>query len=179
MKKIAIGLGGFIAGVVMTAGVTMAATTTVKAIEGTDKIQYNSQTVSSSTDLKSGSTTYLSLPSVESVLKKAGLNYKWSGSTLNVTSPKATSVINFSNIILKDDGLGGTLVDGIATNNDKKTHTFTVVVSFYDANGKLLGEADAAVDDLGAGQSIPFEADALSDYTNAASYKVQVQTLID
>ncbi|MFB5192028.1 FxLYD domain-containing protein [Alicyclobacillus fastidiosus] len=180
MKKIAIGIGGFVAGIVMTAGVTMAATTVVKATKGTATLQLNGSKVSSGTDLSYGGTTYLSLGSVESVLKRAGLGYKWSGNTLNVTTPKSqSSPITFSNIIVKSDGFGDTIVDGEATNHDTKTHDFTLVVSFYDSNGKLLGTADGAVNELAGGDTKTFEAMATSDYISAASYKVQVDALVD
>ncbi|GMA64714.1 hypothetical protein [Alicyclobacillus fastidiosus] len=135
MKKIAIGVGSFIVGVVMTAGVTMAATTTVKAIQGTDKVQYNGQTVSNRTDLKSGSTTYLSLSSIESVLKKAGLGYKWSGSTLNVTSSssvQSTGAIKTSSLpytFKASDGMQ------ITVNNIDATSSSTVFDVTFSNNG--------------------------------------------
>jgi len=95
----------------------------------------------------------------------------------NEKSAEKKPVIEFSNVVVKNS-YGTTMVAGEAVNNDDKAHSFTIKVSFYDEGGKLLGTAIGAMNDLNGGESKIFTAMGSDDYTNAAQYKVQVDTII-
>lgn len=97
------------------------------------------------------------------------------------TSPtptkQAQQQIEFSNTVVKNT-FGITSVYGEVKNNDTKAHSFTLKASFYDGDGKLLGTASGAVNDLNGGDTKVFTAIATEDFSNAASHKVQVDTVI-
>jgi hypothetical protein len=96
----------------------------------------------------------------------------------NVTEPKETKPkIEFTNVISQSQ-MGITSVIGEAINNDSKAHSFTLKVSFYDKDKKLLGSAVGAVNDLNGGEKKIFNAMATGDYSKADSYKVEVDTLV-
>ncbi len=90
---------------------------------------------------------------------------------------RPAETIEFSNIVVQSR-YGTTMVVGEATNNDDKAHSFTIKVSFYDESGKLLGTAAGAMNDLNGGETKIFTAMGSEDYTNAAQYKVQVDTMV-
>ncbi|HHV99269.1 MAG TPA: hypothetical protein GXX36_06820 [Clostridiaceae bacterium] len=92
-------------------------------------------------------------------------------------SDEKKPVIEFSNVVVKSS-YGTTMVAGEAVNNDDKAHSFTIKVSFYDKGGKLLGTAVGAMNDLNGGESKIFTAMGSDDFTSAAEYKVQVDTII-
>lgn len=71
-----------------------------------------------------------------------------------------------------------TSVYGEVTNNDNKACSFTVKVSFYDSGMKLLGTATGAVNDLNSGSTKTFSAVAAEDYSKAADYKADVDTIV-
>lgn len=56
--------------------------------------------------------------------------------------------LTIKNSVAIDKGYGMTQVDGEVTNNDTAKHSATLKVTFYDANGKILGTASGAVNDL-------------------------------
>lgn len=93
--------------------------------------------------------------------------------TKNATKPD----IEFSNVVLQSQ-MGITSVIGEAVNNDSQARSFTLKVSFYDKDKKLLGSAVGAINDLNGGETKIFSAMATEDYTNADSYKVQVDTMV-
>ncbi len=86
--------------------------------------------------------------------------------------------VSFTNVFVQSD-MGITLVYGEVTNNDTKAHSFTLKVSFYDENNNLIGTAVGAVNDLNGGATKIFAATGTDDVANAASYKVQVDTMIE
>lgn len=96
------------------------------------------------------------------------------------SSPKVSvkDPISFSNILFVDE-MGSTIIYGEAKNNDSKQHSFTLKVSFYDKNGKLLGTAAGTVNNVNGGDTKLFTAMGMDDYSNADSYKVQVDTMLD
>ena len=87
------------------------------------------------------------------------------------------SKIEFKNVITNSN-LGMTTVYGEVNNTDTKAHSFTLKVSFYDKDKKLLGTAAGAVNDLNGGSSKIFSAMGTEDYSKADSYKVQVDTVV-
>lgn len=115
----------------------------------------------------------------------ASVGYNGNTQTITITSgssgangTQSSGVIQFSNTKSQQDSFGYTNVIGIAKNTDSVTHSFTIVVSFFDASGNLLGTASGAMNDLAAGDSKTFTCIATADYSKAASYKVQVDTLV-
>lgn len=94
--------------------------------------------------------------------------------TAQTSKPESQSEkITLSNITMKyHDGI--TEVLGESKNNDSKKHTFGITVTFYDSNKKILGTAMGSINDLEAGTTKTFEADATEDYSKAASNKVEI-----
>lgn len=91
--------------------------------------------------------------------------------------PDSQPKIEFSNVMLQSS-TGITYVFGEAKNNDSNLHSFTLKVSFYDKDKKLLGTAVGAVNGLNGGSTKIFSAMASGDYSAADSYKVQVDTMV-
>lgn len=127
-------------------------------------------------DLNGGESKIFTAMGSEDYTKAA--QYKVQVDTMISSNANKTNPIEFSNIITKSD-FGTTTVEGEAKNNDDKKHSFTVVVGFYDKDKKLLGTAAGAINDLAPGETKTFTAMAAEDYSNADSYKVQVDTLIE
>ena len=94
-----------------------------------------------------------------------------------VKDTNSKSKIEFTNVALKQS-LGFTTVIGEANNKDSKAHSFTLKVSFYNKDKKLLGTAAGAVNDLNSGESKIFTAMATEDFSKADSHKVQVDTMV-
>lgn len=95
----------------------------------------------------------------------------------NAAKTKPEDNIGFTNIILSAH-MGMTTVNGEVKNNGENAASFTIKVSFYDKDKKLLGTAVGAVNDLNGGSSKPFSAIAAEDYSDADSCKVQVDTMV-
>ncbi|MDU5080288.1 FxLYD domain-containing protein [uncultured Tissierella sp.] len=100
-----------------------------------------------------------------------------SGKSAETDSPKSSNSIEFENIVLKTD-MGMTTVIGEAINNDSKAHSFTFKISFYDEGDKLLGSAVGAINNLNGGEMRIFNAIATEDYSQASSYKAQVDAMV-
>jgi hypothetical protein len=188
MKKVLSYAITFMAGSLLSGTVAMAATNYVQATTKPSVIQLNGNNISSPPALVYGGTTYVQLYSIQNGLQQVfGTRPTWDGTHFNIITPSSTGTsqstssdqgIAFSNITVKSDGFGDTIVDGTAQNTTSATHSFVMTVTFYDESGKILGTAQGAVDSLAAGDSKTFEAVASSDYTKAASYKVQVDALM-
>ena len=103
-------------------------------------------------------------------------NSKATATTAEATPDDAAKGIHFDNVIVSSSS-GMTNVNGEVKNDDTKAHSFTLKVSFYDADQKLLGTAVGAVNDLNGGETKLFAAIASKDYTEAADYKVEVDTM--
>lgn len=95
---------------------------------------------------------------------------------ITIGEASKSTLIEFSNFTMKESS-GYTTFEGEVKNNDVKDHSALIKVSFYDSSKKLLGTADGSVRDLGPGETKTFSAMASEDYTGAASYKVQVDSL--
>lgn len=103
----------------------------------------------------------------------------------NTQNPGGTSIlaqttksgIEFRNVLLENQ-MGITNVIGEAVNNDNQAHSFTLKISFYDKDKKLLGSAVGAVNDLNGGETKIFNAMTTVDYTKSDSYKVDVDTIV-
>lgn len=84
--------------------------------------------------------------------------------------------ISFSNFVSHTD-YGMTTFEGEAKNNDTTEHSFTITVSYYDANGKLLGTGTGSVSKISPGDTKTFTAISTKDFSQAASQKVQVDSM--
>lgn len=102
-----------------------------------------------------------------------------SGSPSPTTVPTpAPEKMTLSNAVYKDDGFGGYEVEGEATNNDTIEHSATLIATFYDSSGAILGTADGAVDQLAPGQTKTYQLIGSDSITDYASMKVEVSTLL-
>lgn len=93
------------------------------------------------------------------------------------SAPDKASVITFSNLVSKGQS-GTTTVDGEVKNVDTKEHSFTLVIGFYDKDGKLIGTAVGAMNNLGAGATKTYTAMSVGDFSKASKTKIQVDTLV-
>lgn len=69
-----------------------------------------------------------------------------------VPAISAEKKITFNNLIIHTD-FGISDVSGEVTNSDTKAHPFTMIVSFYDENKKLIGAAQGVVNNIDAGDT--------------------------
>lgn len=69
-------------------------------------------------------------------------------------------------------------VVGEVTNNDSGQHSATLKATFYDANGKILGTASGAVNDIAPGETKTFTLITADNVTGYKDMKVQVDTLL-
>lgn len=76
------------------------------------------------------------------------------------------------------DANGLKQVVGEVTNNDSGQHSATLKATFYDANGKILGTASGAVNDVAPGETKTFTLITADNVTGYKDMKVQVDTLL-
>lgn len=69
-------------------------------------------------------------------------------------------------------------VVGEITNNDSTEHSAMLKATFYDANGKILGTASGAVNDLAPGDTKTFNLLTSDDVSGYKDMKVQVDSLL-
>lgn len=69
-------------------------------------------------------------------------------------------------------------VVGEVTNNDSSQHSATLKATFYDANGKILGTATGAVNEVAPGGTKTFTLITADNVTGYKDMKVQVDTLL-
>lgn len=117
---------------------------------------------------------------VKQLTSNLGIKYAVDAKTKKITlgeSAKKAETITFSNILTNSD-YGFTTVTGEAKNNDTKEHSLSIKVTFYDANKKLIGTAIGFLNDVAPGETKTFDAMGEGDFSDAASYKIQVDTLM-
>lgn len=103
---------------------------------------------------------------------------KASAETSNTKTEPKKEVLTLSNSTVKDSGFGSMEVIGEAKNNDTSKHSATIKATFYDKDGKILGTAAGALNDVEPGLTKTFNlftTDAVKGY---ATFKVEVDTLI-
>ena len=76
------------------------------------------------------------------------------------------------------DANGLKQVVGEVTNNDTGQHSATLKATFYDANGKILGTATGAVNEIAPGETKTFTLITADNVTGYKDMKVQVDTLL-
>lgn len=86
--------------------------------------------------------------------------------------------LTIKNSVASDKGYGLTQVNGEVTNNDSIQHSATLKATFYDANGKILGTASGAVNDLAPGETKTFSLTSADKIEGYEDMKVQVDTLL-
>lgn len=76
------------------------------------------------------------------------------------------------------DANGLKQVVGEVTNNDTGQRSATLKATFYDANGKILGTATGAVNEIAPGETKTFTLITADNVTGYKDMKVQVDTLL-
>lgn len=69
-------------------------------------------------------------------------------------------------------------VDGEITNNDSGKHSATLKATFYATDGKIMGTATGAVNDVAPGETKTFSLMTTDSISGYATMKVQVDTLL-
>ena len=87
------------------------------------------------------------------------------------------NVITFAQPTI-NNSFGMATMDVDVKNTDTKAHSFTVFVSFYDANKKLIGVASGALNDLGAGVTKNLTAISTDDISKYKTFRIQINTMI-
>ena len=93
-------------------------------------------------------------------------------------SESAKEKLTIKNSVASDKGYGMIQVDGEVTNNDSSEHSATLKATFYDADGKILGTASGAVNDLAPGETKTFSLMSTDKIDGYKDMKVQVDTLL-
>lgn len=117
--------------------------------------------------------TYTTMSSSD--LSKA-TNIKVQVDTMYKTSAALPDYISFANGIKRSE-YGITTLDIEASNKDTKPHSFSALVTFYDTNKKIIGTAIGSMNEIAAGETKTLTAMGSGDFSTAASYKIQVDTL--
>lgn len=86
--------------------------------------------------------------------------------------------MTISNTSYADQGYGISKVVGEIKNNDSGKHSATLKATFYDADGKILGTASGAVNDVASGETKTFELMTTDEVAGYATMKVAVDTLL-
>jgi hypothetical protein len=82
-------------------------------------------------------------------------------------------------IFHQDSRMGITTVSGEVRNYDNASHSFTLTVTFYDANNNIIGTANGVVNNIGPNQLKTFEAISTNNLSNSKHYLVDVDTIIN
>ncbi len=97
-----------------------------------------------------------------------------SGSTAQTQQKEKLTIKNST----YSDANGLKQVVGEITNNDSGQHSATLKATFYDANGKILGTASGAVNEIAPGETKTFTLITADNVTGYKDMKVQVDTLL-
>lgn len=84
--------------------------------------------------------------------------------------------LSISNESVKDMGSGFTEVVGEVTNRDTMVRSATLKATFFDTEGKILGTAVGAVNEISPGQTKTFNLMTNDVVTGYGTMKVQVDT---
>lgn len=105
-----------------------------------------------------------------------------SNSDTTNTAPAQQSTAQKEKLTIKNstysDANGLKQVVGEVTNNDSGQHSATLKATFYDANGKILGTATGAVNEIAPGETKTFTLITADNVTGYKDMKVQVDTLL-
>lgn len=92
----------------------------------------------------------------------------------STSSNTAEKSIEFSNVSLKNDGVY-TEVVGEANNKGNENYTFTMTVTFYDSEHKIIATAPSSVENLKAGGIKTFT--SIAKCNLPADYKIQIDSI--
>ncbi len=106
--------------------------------------------------------------------KTSASNSSSSSSSTETAKEKMT----IKNSTVTDKGYGMNQVDGEITNNDSGKHSATLKATFYAADGKIMGTATGAVNDVAPGETKTFSLMTTDSISGYATMKVQVDTLL-
>lgn len=87
------------------------------------------------------------------------------------------SKIEFRNIVHRTQ-IGITTISGETTNMDNEDHSYSLTVTFYDENKKIVGTGLGIIDNIGPGQTKTFEAISQDNLNTAESVKVDVDSIL-
>jgi hypothetical protein len=97
--------------------------------------------------------------------------------TTATATPK-TETLTITNSTYTAQGSGLYKVDGEVKNNDSSEHSATLKATFYDADGKIMGTASGAVNNIAAGDTKTFTLIGTDKVSGYKTMKVQVDTLL-
>ena len=106
--------------------------------------------------------------------KTSASNSSSSSSSTETAKEKMT----IKNSTVTDKVYGMNQVDGEITNNDSGKHSATLKATFYAADGKIMGTATGAVNDVAPGETKTFSLMTTDSISGYATMKVQVDTLL-
>ena len=99
-------------------------------------------------------------------------------SSSSSSTETAKEKMTIKNSTVTDKGYGMNQVDGEITNNDNGKHSATLKATFYAADGKIMGTATGAVNDVAPGETKTFSLMTTDSISGYANMKVQVDTLL-
>lgn len=99
-------------------------------------------------------------------------------SSSSSSTETAKEKMTIKNSTVTDKGYGMNQVDGEITNNDSEKHSATLKATFYAADGKIMGTATGAVNDVAPGETKTFSLMTTDSISGYATMKVQVDTLL-
>lgn len=99
-------------------------------------------------------------------------------SSSSSSTETAKEKMTIKNSTVTDKGYGMSQVDGEITNNDSGKHSATLKATFYAADGKIMGTATGAVNDVAPGETKTFSLMTTDSISGYANMKVQVDTLL-
>ena len=117
-------------------------------------------------------TTYLPIRKVSELV---GKDITWDGATMTagINDRKIKEFAEWSNITIKTNS-GYTKAYGEVKNIDTINHSFSLVITYFDSDGKIMGTGMDFVSDLQPGQLKTFEAGSLEDFSQFKTYKIQI-----
>lgn len=108
-------------------------------------------------------------------------NSEWVDGGVNPLFTSSTSEmeskIEFKNIVHRTQ-MGITTISGETTNRDQEAHSYSLIVTFYDENKKIVGTGLGIVENVGPGQTKTFEAISQDSLKEANSVKVNVDSIV-
>ena len=181
-------IAAFLAGTLFSGSAVLAASY-VKAELRQGTITVAGKRISNAPALLYAGKVYLQASGVDAALHMANVPFTQSGANLALKVPKHSNTqptnntsnvdqygLSYGNLAISSGG-GVTQVDGQITNHSKQSYSGVMItVSFFNKNGKLLGTADGAVQNLPAGQTQTFEAAAFSAFPSATKAACQTSS---
>jgi hypothetical protein len=118
-------------------------------------------------------TTYLPMRKIADLV---GKDITWDGDTMTagINNKSIINPIEWSNITIKTNS-GYTKAYGEVKNIDSINHSFSIVITYFDMDGKIMGTGMDFISDLQPGQVKTFEAGSIEDFSTFKTYKLQIE----